>query len=97
MNQIIGIISAVVTGVIGILLTLLKIKSNKISKLEDEKDTLQSEKESVEKVNESSKNYIQKLLEIGDNEEIQSNASIEDVLASARAYYDRLQDKRKDK
>ena len=33
MNNIIAIISAVVAGVIGLLVTLLKIKGNKISKL----------------------------------------------------------------
>ena len=34
MNNILAIISAIVAGVIGILVTMLKIKSNKISKLE---------------------------------------------------------------
>ena len=53
MNNIIAIISAVVAGVIGLLVTMLKIKSNKISKLEEEKDTLEQEKANAEKVNDS--------------------------------------------
>ena len=95
MNNIIAIISAVVAGVIGILVTLLKIKSNKISKLEEEKDTLEQEKANAEKVNDSSKNYIKKLLEVGEDEKISSDTDIESVLASAREYYDKLQNKLK--
>ena len=95
MNNILAIISAVVAGVIGILVTMLKIKSNKISKLEEEKDTLEQEKAKAEKVNDSSKNYIKKLLEVGENEKISSDTDIESVLASARNYYNKLQDKRK--
>ena len=95
MNNIIAIISAVVAGVIGILVTLLKVKSNKISKLEEEKDTLEQEKANAEKVNDSSKNYIKKLLEVGEDEKISSDTDIESVLASAREYYDKLQNKLK--
>ena len=95
MNNIIAIISAVVAGVIGLLVTLLKIKSNKISKLEEEKDTLKQEKANTEKVNDSSKNYIKKLLEVGEDEKISSDTDIESVLASAREYYDKLQNKLK--
>ena len=95
MNNILAIISAVVAGVIGILVTMLKIKSNKISKLEEEKDTLEQEKAKAEKVNDSSKNYIKKLLEVGENEKISSDTDIDSVLASARDYYNKLQDKRK--
>ena len=95
MNNIITIISAVVAGVIGLLVTLLKIKSNKISKLEEEKDTLEQEKANAEKVNDSSKNYIKKLLEVGEDEKISSDTDIESVLASAREYYDKLQNKLK--
>ena len=95
MNNILAIISAIVAGVIGILVTMLKIKSNKISKLEEEKDTLEQEKAKAEKVNDSSKNYIKKLLEVGENEKISSDTDIESVLASARNYYNKLQDKRK--
>ena len=95
MNNIIAIISAVVAGVIGLLVTLLKIKSNKISKLEEEKDTLKQEKANAEKVNDSSKNYIKKLLEVGEDEKISSDTDIESVLASARQYYDKLQNKLK--
>ena len=95
MNNIIAIISAVVAGVIGILVTMLKIKSNKISKLEEEKDTLEQEKAKAEKVNDSSKNYIKKLLEVGEDEKISSDTDIDSVLASARDYYNKLQDKRK--
>ena len=95
MNNIIAIISAVVAGVIGLLVTLLKVKSNKISKLEEEKDTLEQEKANAEKVNDSSKNYIKKLLEVGENEKISSDTDIDSVLASARDYYNKLQDKRK--
>ena len=95
MNNIIAIISAIVAGVIGLLVTMLKIKSNKISKLEEEKDTLEKEKANAEKVNDSSKNYIKKLLEVGEDEKISSNTDIESVLASARDYYNKLQDKRK--
>ena len=95
MNNIIAIISAVVAGVIGLLVTMLKIKSNKISKLEEEKDTLEQEKAKAEKVNDSSKNYIKKLLEVGENEKISSDTDIDSVLASARDYYNKLQDKRK--
>ena len=84
MNNIIAIISAVVAGVIGLLVTLLKIKGNKISKLEEEKDTLEQEKANAEKVNDSSKNYIKKLLEVGEDEKISSDTDIESVLASAR-------------
>lgn len=97
MNQIIAIISTVVIGVIGVLFSLLKIKSDKISRLEEENKSLESEKESVKKVNDSSKNYIKKLLEVNDNEKIDSNSDIDSILRSAREYYDRLQDKRKDK
>ena len=95
MNNILAIISAIVAGVIGILVTMLKIKSNKISKLEEEKDTLEQEKANAEKVNDSSKNYIKKLLEVGENEKISSDTDIDSVLASARDYYHKLQDKRK--
>ena len=95
MNNIVAIISAVVAGVIGILVTLLKIKSNKISKLEEEKDTLEKDKANAEKVNDSSKNYIKKLLEVGEDEKISSDTDIDSVLASARDYYNKLQDKRK--
>ena len=95
MNNILAIISAIVAGVIGILVTMLKIKSNKISKLEEEKDTLEHEKANTEKVNDSSKNYIKKLLEVGENEKISSDTDIDSVLASARDYYNKLQDKRK--
>ena len=95
MNNIIAIISAVVAGVIGLLVTLLKIKSNKISKLKEEKDTLEQEKANAEKVNDSSKNYIKKLLEVGEDEKISSDTDIESVLASAREYYDKLQNKLK--
>ena len=91
MNNIIAIISAVVAGVIGLLVTLLKVKSNKISKLEEEKDTLEQEKANAEKVNDSSKNYIKKLLEVGEDEKVSSDTDIESVLASAREYYDKLQ------
>ena len=95
MNNILAIISAVVAGVIGLLVTLLKIKSNKISKLEEEKDTLKQEKANAEKVNDSSKNYIKKLLEVGEDEKVSSDTDIESVLASAREYYDKLQNKLK--
>ena len=95
MNNIIAIISAVVAGVIGLLVTLLKVKSNKISKLEEEKDTLEQEKANAEKVNDSSKNYIKKLLEVGEDEKISSDTDIESILASAREYYDKLQNKLK--
>ena len=95
MNNILAIISAIVTGVIGLLVTMLKIKSNKISKLEEEKDTLEQEKANAEKVNDSSKNYIKKLLEVGEDEKISSDTDIDSVLASARDYYNKLQDKRK--
>ena len=95
MNNIIAIISAVVAGVIGLLVTMLKIKSNKISKLEEEKDTLKQEKANAEKVNDSSKNYIKKLLEVGEDEKISKDTDIESVLASARQYYDKLQNKLK--
>ena len=95
MNNIIAIISAVVAGVIGLLVTMLKIKSNKISKLEEEKDTLEQEKANAEKVNDSSKNYIKKLLEVGEDEKISSDTDIESILASARQYYDKLQNKLK--
>lgn len=95
MNNIIAIISAVVAGVIGLLVTMLKIKSNKISKLEEEKDTLEKEKANSEKVNDSSKNYIKKLLEVGEDEKISQDTDIESVLASARQYYDKLQNKLK--
>ena len=95
MNNILAIISAVVAGVIGLLVTLLKIKSNKISKLEEEKDTLEQEKANSEKVNDSSKNYIKKLLEVGKDEKISSDTDIESILASARQYYDKLQNKLK--
>ena len=95
MNNILAIISAIVAGVIGILVTMLKIKSNKISKLEEEKDTLEQEKAKAEKVNDSSKNYIKKLLEVGEDEKISSDTDIDSVLASARDYYNKLQDKRK--
>ena len=97
MNKIIAIISTVVIGVISVLLSLLKIKSNKISRLEEENKNLESEKESAKKVNDSSKNYIKKLLEVSDNEKIDSNSDIDSILRSAREYYDKLQDKRKDK
>ena len=95
MNNIIVIISAVVAGVIGLLVTLLKIKGNKISKLEEEKNTLEQEKANAEKVNDSSKNYIKKLLEVGEDEKVSSDTDIESVLASAREYYDKLQNKLK--
>lgn len=95
MNNIVAIISAIVAGVIGILVTMLKLKSNKISKLEEEKDTLEQEKANAEKVNDSSKNYIKKLLEVGEDEKISSDTDIDSVLASARDYYNKLQDKRK--
>ena len=95
MNNIIAIVSAVVAGVIGLLVTLLKIKSNKISKLEEEKDTLKQEKANAEKVNDSSKNYIKKLLEVGEDEKISKDTDIQSVLASAREYYDKLQNKLK--
>ena len=95
MNNIVAIISAVVAGVIGLLVTLLKIKGNKISKLEEEKDTLEQEKANSEKVNDFSKNYIKKLLEVGEDEKISSDTDIESVLASAREYYDKLQNKLK--
>ena len=95
MNNIIAIISAVVAGVIGLLVTLLKIKGNKISKLEEEKDTLEQEKANAEKVNDSSKNYIKKLLEVGEDEKISKDTDIDSVLASAREYYDKLQNKLK--
>ena len=95
MNNILAIISAVVAGVIGILVTMLKIKSNKISKLKEEKDTLEKEKAKAEKVNDSSKNYIKKLLEVGEDEKISSDTDIDSMLASARDYYNKLQDKRK--
>ena len=95
MNNILAIISAVVAGVIGLLVTMLKVKSNKISKLEEEKDTLEQEKANAEKVNDSSKNYIKKLLEIGEDEKISSDTDIESILASAREYYDKLQNKLK--
>ena len=95
MNNILAIISAIVAGVIGILVTLLKVKSNKISKLEEEKDTLEQEKANSEKVNDSSKNYIKKLLEVGEDEKISKDTDIESVLASAREYYDKLQNKLK--
>ena len=95
MNNIIAIISAIVAGVIGILVTMLKIKSNKISKLEEEKDTLEKEKANAEKVNDSSKNYIKKLLEVGEDEKVSSNTDIDSILASARQYYDKLQNKLK--
>ena len=95
MNNIIAIISAVVAGVIGLLVTMLKIKSNKISKLEEEKDTLKQEKANAEKVNDSSRNYIKKLLEVGEDEKISKDTDIESVLASAREYYDKLQNKLK--
>ena len=95
MNNIIAIISAVVAGVIGLLVTLLKIKGNKISKLEEEKDTLEQEKANAEKVNDSSKNYIKKLLEVGEDEKISKDTDIQSILASAREYYDKLQNKLK--
>ena len=95
MNNILAIISAIVAGVIGILVTMLKIKSNKISKLEEEKDTLEQEKANAEKVNDSSKNYIKKLLEVGEDEKISKDTDIQSVLASAREYYDKLQNKLK--
>ena len=95
MNNIIAIISAVIAGVIGLLVTLLKIKGNKISKLEEEKDTLKQEKANAEKVNDSSKNYIKKLLEVGEDEKISKDTDIQSVLASAREYYDKLQNKLK--
>lgn len=95
MNNIVTIISAIVAGVIGILVTMLKVKSNKISKLEEEKDTLEQEKANAEKVNDSSKNYIKKLLEVGEDEKVSSDTDIESMLASAREYYDKLQNKLK--
>ena len=95
MNNILAIISAIVAGVIGILVTMLKIKSNKISKLKEENDTLEKDKANAEKVNDSSRNYIKKLLEVGEDEKISSDTDIDSVLASARDYYNKLQDKRK--
>ena len=95
MNNILAIISVIVTGVIGLLVTMLKIKSNKISKLEEEKDTLKHEKANAEKVDDSSKIYIKKLVEVGEDEKISSDTDIDSVLASARDYYNKLQDKRK--
>ena len=95
MNNILAIISAIVAGVIGILVTMLKIKSNKISELEEEKDSLEQEKAKAEKVNDSSKNYIKKLLEVGEDEKISKDTDIESILASARQYYDKLQNKLK--
>ena len=95
MNNIIAIISAIVAGVIGLLVTMLKIKSNKISQLEEEKDTLKQEKANAEKVNDSSRNYIKKLLEVGEDEKISKDTDIESILASAREYYDKLQNKLK--
>ena len=95
MHNILAIISAIVVGVSGLLVTLLKVKSNKISKLEEEKDTLEQEKANTEKVNDSSKNYIKKLLEVGEDEKISSDTDIESILASAREYYDKLQNKLK--
>ena len=95
MNNILAIVSAIVAGVIGLLVTLLKIKSNKISQLEEEKDTLEQEKVNAEKVNDSSKNYIKKLLEVGEDEKVSKDTDIESVLASARQYYDKLQNKLK--
>ena len=95
MNNIVTIISAIVAGVIGLLVTMLKIKSNKISQLEEEKDTLKKEKANAEKVNDSSKNYIKKLLEVGEDEKISKDTDIESILASAREYYDKLQNKLK--
>ena len=95
MNNIVAIVSAIIAGIIGLLVTMLKIKSNKISKLEEEKDTLEQEKANAEKVNDSSKNYIKKLLEVGEDEKISSDTDIDSVLASARDYYNKLQDKRK--
>ena len=95
MNNIVAIVSAVVAGVIGLLVTLLKIKGNKISKLEEEKDTLEQEKANAEKVNDSSKNYIKKLLEVGEDEKISSDTDIESILTSARQYYNKLQNKLK--
>ena len=95
MNNIVAIVSAVVAGVIGLLVTLLKIKSNKISKLKEEKDTLEQEKANAEKVNDSSKNYIKKLLEVGEDEKISSDTDIESILTSARQYYNKLQNKLK--
>ena len=65
------------------------------AKLEEEKDTLEQEKANAEKVNDSSKNYIKKLLEVGEDEKISSDTDIDSVLASARDYYNKLQDKRK--
>ena len=65
------------------------------AKLEEEKETLEQEKAKAEKVNDSSKNYIKKLLEVGENEKISSDTDIDSVLASARDYYNKLQDKRK--
>ena len=95
MNNIIAIISAIVAGVIGLLVTMLKIKSNKISRLEEEKDTLEKDKANAEKVNDSSKNYIKKLLEVGEDEKISKDTDIQSILASARDYYDKLQNKLK--
>ena len=95
MNNIIAIISAIVAGVIGLLVTLLKIKGNKIAKLEEEKDSLEKEKANAENVNDSSKNYIKKLLEVGEDEKISKDTDIQSVLASAREYYDKLQNKLK--
>lgn len=95
MNNIIAIISTIIAGVIGLLVTLLKIKGNKISKLEEEKDTLEKEKSNAEKVNDSSKNYIKKLLEVEEDEKISSDTDIESILTSARQYYDKLQNKLK--
>ena len=59
------------------------------------KDTLKQEKDNAEKVNDSSKNYIKKILEVGEDEKISSDTDIESVLASAREYYDKLQNKLK--
>ena len=95
MNNIIAIISAVVAGVIGLLVTLLKIKGNKMAKLEEEKDSLEKEKANAENVNDSSKNYIKKLLEVGEDEKISKDTDIQSVLSSAREYYDKLQNKLK--
>ena len=66
---------------------MLKIKSNKISKLEEEKDTLEQEKANAEKVTDSSPHSIKKLLEVGEDEKISSDTVIDSVLASARDYY----------
>ena len=56
---------------------------------------MEQEKANAEKVNDSSKNYIKKLLEVGEDEKIPSDTDIDSVLASARDYYNKLQDKRK--